>query len=333
MRQKIVSYLKARIRATSEGRGYRGEVVSAMIDADYQLKIGDKVIKEKGELLSLTATEAAKTYGDPARPLLSAGTARDIDDLIAQRFGPGRRTVTSLEVTWSESLAVWLNAISTILLGIGLLALYIEFKAPGFGMFGIVGIICLTIVFLGSYVAGLSGHEPMLVFGLGLILVAVELFFFPGVVILALTGLILMLGSLVWAMADLWPNEPLSTAWAGDAFVAPFTNLGIGLLIALALAIALARFLPRGWVWDKMVVQSTIGGTAQVAGGSVDASAEVAALVGRAGTAVTGLRPGGQIEIDGRRYEARVDVGAIERGQRVVVTAYSDFGLIVEEQR
>ena len=70
-------------------------------------------------------------------------------------------------------VAVWLNAISTILLGVGLLALYIEFKTPGFGIFGIVGIICLAIVFLGSYVAGLSGHEPMLVFGLGLILVTV----------------------------------------------------------------------------------------------------------------------------------------------------------------
>src|SRR5436190_4367268 len=58
MRQKIVSYLKGRIRATSEGKGYRGQVVSAMIDSDYELKIGEKVIKEKGGLLTLTASEA-----------------------------------------------------------------------------------------------------------------------------------------------------------------------------------------------------------------------------------------------------------------------------------
>jgi hypothetical protein len=154
MRQKVVSYLKARMRATSQGKGYRGQVISAMIDADYQLKIDDHVIKDKGELLSLTAAEAAKTYGEPPQPLLSAGTAKDIDDLLAQRFGPGQRTVTTLAVTWSESLAVWLNAISTILLGIGLLAIYIEFKTPGFGVFGVIGIVCLAIVFLGSYVAG-----------------------------------------------------------------------------------------------------------------------------------------------------------------------------------
>jgi membrane-bound serine protease (ClpP class) len=61
--------------------------------------------------------------------------------------------------------------------------------------------------------------------------------------------------------------------------------------------------------------------------------ADVAALVGRTGVAATGLRPGGQVEVDGRRYEARVEIGAIERGRPVVVRAYSDFGLVVEEVR
>jgi membrane-bound serine protease (ClpP class) len=333
MRQKVVSYLKARMRATTQGKAYRGEVVSAMIDANYLLKIDDKVIKDKGELLSLTATEAAATYGDPPQPLLSSGTAKDVGDLIKQRFGAGPVAVTTLAVTWSESLAVWLNAISAILLGIGLLAIYLEFKTPGFGVFGVVGIICLAIVFLGSYVAGLSGHEPMLVFGLGLVLLAVEIFFMPGAMIFALSGLVLMLGSLVWAMADLWPNEPLSTAWSGDAFVGPFANLGVGLVIAVALGLALARFLPKSWFWDKLVVQSTVGGAAQVAGGGVDFVADVAALVGRTGVAATWLRPGGLVEIDGRRYEARVEIGAIERGKPVVVRAYSDFGLVVEEVR
>ena len=45
MKLKIVSYLKARMRATSEGKGYRGQVVSAMIDADTELKVDDQVIK------------------------------------------------------------------------------------------------------------------------------------------------------------------------------------------------------------------------------------------------------------------------------------------------
>jgi len=332
MRQKIVSYLKARIRSTSEGKGYRGEVVSAMIDADYVLKIGDKVIKDKGELLSLTAAEAAKTYGEPPQTLLSAGTANDLDDLIAKRFGPLKPAVTTLEVTWSESVAVFLNAISSVLLGLGLLALYIEFKTPGFGLFGVVGITCLAIVFLGSYVAGLSGHEPMVVFGLGLVLVAIELFVFPGTIVFALTGLILMLGSLVWSMADLWPNEPVSVAWSGDAFVAPVANLGLGMVIAIGLALALARFLPSGWFFERMAVTGESVGAAQSAGIPPAIGSAAKSLVGRKGIAATGLYPSGQVEIDGQRFEARLEVGSAPAGSRVVVRRRTDFGLVVDQE-
>src|SRR5690606_35490880 len=147
---------------------------------------------------------------------------------------------------------------------------------------------------------------------------------------LAVSGLALMLGSLVWAMADLWPNEPISVAWSGNAFVDPLSSLGIGLALAVALAVAFARILPRGWVWDKLVIQSTVRGAAQIAGGGVAADTEAAALVGREGVAATGLRPGGQVEIDGWRYEARVEIGSIESGRPMIVRSYSDFGLIVE---
>lgn len=332
MKLKIVSYLKARVRSISEGKAYRGEVISAMIDADRELKIGDKVIKEKGELLSLTASEAAKTYGEPPQPLLSAGTAKSIEDLVAQRFPGSRPERTTLVMTWSESLAAWLNSISPILLGIGMLALFIEFKTPGFGVFGIVGIVALGIVFISSYIAGLSGHEPVLVFGLGLILLALELFVFPGIVLLGLTGVVLILGSLVWAMADLWPNEPLHIAWSADAFSGPLTNLAFGLAISFVGALLLLRYLPRGWFIDRLIVQSTVDGAAQIAGGGLQAETDVRALVGRTGIAMTSLHPSGQVEIDGHRYEARVELGAIERGRTVVVRAASDFGLVVEEQ-
>ncbi|HVS54367.1 MAG TPA: NfeD family protein [Opitutaceae bacterium] len=330
MKQKIVSYLKARVRALSEGKGYRGEVISAMIDADHELKIGDKVIKEKGELLSLTASEAAKTYGDPPRALLSAGTATSVSDLIAQRFPGARADVSRLEVTWSERLAVWLNTLAPVLLGLGMLALFIEFKTPGFGAFGITGIALLAVVFLSSYVAGLSGHEPLLFFGVGVLLVLLELIFWHSAGFLGAAGVGLMAASLLWSMADLWPNEPLTVAWSAHAFVPPMVNLGLGLVIALALFAALLRFLPSGWVWDRLVVQTTSGGIAQVAGAAADAAAELAQLVGQRGIAATALHPSGQVEIAGRRYEAQVAIGVLDRGAPVIVTGASDFALTVE---
>ncbi len=333
MKQKLVSYLKARMRAISEGKGRRGEVISAMIDADTELRIDGQLIKPKGELLSLTAAEAMRTYGTPPRPLLGAGTARGVDDLLAQTFGAGGYAVTRLQVTWSEHLAVLLNRGSPILMGLGLLALFVGFKTPGFGALILVGVALLGVVFLGGQVAGLSGHEPVALFTVGVALLLLELAFFHSAGLLGVLGLALMLGALLWSMADLWPGEPIALAWSADAFVRPVVNLSLGLVLGGVLAAALLRFLPKGWTWDRLVVHATIGGSAQASSVAPGAGADAAldALVGCRGRAATALRPGGQVEIGGRRFEAAVAVGAVDAGAEVVVVQRTDFGLVVEE--
>ena len=324
MKLKITSYLKARMRAISEGKGYRGQVISAMIDADTVLKIGDKVLKDKGELLSLTATEASASYGEPPRPLLASGIAKDIDALLTKKFGKAGYRVKTLEVTWSERLAVLMNTISPVLLGLGLLALFIEFKTPGFGIFGITGIALLVIVFLSNFVAGLSGHEPLLVFVIGVLLVGLELVLFPGTVVMALTGILLMFGALLWSMADIWPNQPV--VLSSDLLLVPLEKLLLGLLIAGGALLLIARFLPHGWIWDRLAVSGAVHG----AGVSAATIGEMESLVGKTGVAATSLFPSGQVEIDGRRYEARLEVGFAEAGTPVRVTRRTDFNLIVE---
>jgi membrane-bound serine protease (ClpP class) len=326
MRLKMTSFLRAKTRAVSEGRGYRGDVLAAMIDKDFELKVGDKVIKPAGALLSLDAEEASKTYGSPPQALLAVGIANNIDDLLAKKFGAGNYVVTQLDVTWSEQLAVWLNEFSAGLIGLGLLAFFLEFKLPSHGAFALAGAVLLGAVFFGHYMAGFSGHEPILVFALGLILVALELAFFHSAGFLGLVGLFMMFGSLVWSMADLWPNQPLTIS--GGVFIAPLLNLGLGLVIAVVVAVAIARFLPRAWLWDRFVINATVSSVAQKSGGGSDV--ETTSLLGRRGLAMTALRPAGQIEIDGRRYEAKVAIGVIDPGMAVVVTGREDFALTVE---
>jgi len=330
MRQKIVSYLKARVRAISEGKSYRGEVVSAMIDADFELKIGETLIKPKGELLSLTATEAVALHGDPPRPLLGTSVAADLDALIERLHGPGAHTVTRLEVTWSERIAQYLTAATPVLLALGMLALFIEFKTPGFGIFGVAGLLLLGVVFIGHHMAGLSGNEPMLFFLLGLALVALEVFVLPGAVIPAVAGGTLMLGSLVYAMLDLWPNEPLQVA-SGE-LVRPLVNVLGGVVLAIVLFLLLLKWLPRGGPWGGMVLEAAVGG-APVSPQPLDGAAPAPAsssLIGRTALAATTLFPSGQVEIDGRRYEARLELGSAEAGAPLKVVGTSPFGLIVE---
>jgi membrane-bound serine protease (ClpP class) len=331
MRTKIISYLKARIRSVSEGKGYRGEVISAMIDKDSDFEIDGTVIKKKGELLSLTALEAMKPYGDPPHALLGAGIAENTADLLDQLHGKGNHTSIRMEITWSENLAQYLNAVTPVLMAIGLLCLFIEFKTPGFGIFGISGIVLLGIVFLGQYVAGLSGFEPLLFFLLGLTLVVVDVFFFPGTMVLALTGATMMLGSLVWAMLDLWPGEPISLS--GDALLRPLANVMAGVVIAIGLFLAMLKFLPKGNLWSGMVLEAAVAGEPGAirplnAGGT--GAPDAKSLIGQSGIAATSLFPSGQVEISGKRYEARLAMGFADAGTAVTITGLSEFGLIVE---
>lgn len=328
MKQKIVSYLTMRVRVLSQGHGYRGEVISAMINAEKEFKIGDTVIKPAGELLSLTGAEAVAMYGEPPQKLLGEGIARSIEELLDSKYQKDGYTLVRIEESWSEQLASWLSNIVPLLLGLGLLALFIEFKTPGFGVFGVTGIVLLVIVFLSNYVAGLSGHEPMVLFGVGMILVALEIFVFPGLLISGVLGVILMFGALLWSLADLWPNEPVS--FSGDQFAGPLADLGLGLVIAVVLAVVLARFLPKGLLWDRLVVGSTVASAAQISGLDPEEGADVDTLLGAEGLAVSDLRPSGQVEVSGRRYEARVAVGIVSKGDAIRVVGRSDFSLIVE---
>mgnify|MGYP001200320162 CR=1 FL=1 len=86
-KQKLESYMRAKVRNYSETDPYRAKVIRAMMEADYVLEIDGKEVKPEGELLTLTGNEAMELYGDPPRPLLGAGIADTINDLLAMKYG------------------------------------------------------------------------------------------------------------------------------------------------------------------------------------------------------------------------------------------------------
>ncbi len=251
-------------------------------------------------------------------------------------YGPGGYQITRLEATWSESFAQYITNISPILLAVGLLLLMAEFKTPGFGVMGIAGALLLGVVFFGHHAAGLSGHEPALFFAVGVLLILIELFFIPGVMVLALSGALLILGSLIWSMADVWPNEPLLSS--GEIFIGPLVKVLIAVLFATAGFLALLKLLPGRGPWGRLVLASAVGGEPLagmpiVTDGAAPSPAVSGrqALLGRQGVSVTPLFPSGQVEIDGRRYEARSAMQSIPADAPVTVTRITEFGLIVEE--
>lgn len=333
-KQKIDSYLRANIRAMTEQYPYRSDVIRAMLDSEFELKIDDEVIKPAGELLTLTASEAIKEYGDPPNKLLGEGIYESIEALLDARLGVGNYQIRDFEITYSEEIAKWMNAIAPLLMGLGILLLFVEFKTPGFGIFGISGLILLGIFFASHYIAGLAGNEPVFFFILGIILIALELFVLPGSLIFALSGIALMLGSLLWTMIDYWPSGSDGKEGSGgftitpEMLTEPLMQFALGIAITFAGALLVARFLRGSWIERQLVLENAAGGDSKAIR---EKRASKLPGPGSKGVALTPLHPGGRVEIAGQRYEARCAVGSIRRGEKIRVVSSTDFDLIVEE--
>jgi membrane-bound serine protease (ClpP class) len=293
-----------------------------MIDKSKGLVIDGEVLSEKGQILTLTDLQAAKQYGTPPKPLLSSGTVGSLDALLEElgAAGAGR---TVIKATGAEQLAMWLNAIRPLLLIIGVIGVYIEFKTPGFGLPGIVGIVAFVLYFLGGYVAGVSGMEWALIFILGLALVAIELFVYPGSVVLGLVGVALILTSLVMAMVDFYPGMPRIPSL--EQLLAPVKVLlltGVGCVIVVAL---LSRFLPKTPIYRTLVSKSASGVQTEVVQETYRAGLE-----GKVGVALSVLRPGGKARIGDQIIDVITRGEMIDKGSPIKIVGHSGREAIVE---
>lgn len=319
---KTTSAISAKIRAYAEKNGHNPNVVEAMIDKQKELVIDGKVLNPKGQILTLNNREAEREYGDPPKPLLSAGTVESLDALL-ERLGFAGAEVTRVEPTGAERLATWINALNWLWLIIGVAGIYIEFKTPGFGLPGIVGISAFALYFLGSYIAGLSGLEWPALFVVGLFLVGLELFVFPGTVVLGLTGACLMLLTIIMAMVDYYPGMPKVPSMPQLAL--PLRDLGYAILGSVVVLAVLARLLPKTSLYGTLVTQA-VSGVESVREQSEQQRVEV----GLEGIAVSVLRPGGKAQFGDRVLDVMTQGELIEKGARVRIIRHSGREAVVE---
>lgn len=329
MDAKVKSMVLAMVRTLAQKHGHNAEVLEAMIDMDKELIIDGETLSEEGELLSLTALEAEKEYGEPPKPLLSLGTYEDLDDLI-EGLGYGSAERTDIEALGAEKVASWLNAISGILLVIGIGGVWVEMKTPGFGLPGIVGIVAFALFFFGSYAAGLAGMEWLVVFILGIVLIGLEIFIFPGTIILGLSGVGLVLLTIVMALADYYPGAPVDFSFLGQAL----ENSLMVLLQATGGTIVLMWFLYR-WFFPRLAESSTTVGTMVSASASgVQEEAliheEQQSRLGQIGETISPLRPGGKARFDDMIINVVSDAGMIDAGVRVKIIGASGHDAVVE---
>jgi membrane-bound serine protease (ClpP class) len=300
MEVKMNSAIRAKIRAQAQKNDYPIDVVEAMVDKSKKLELDGKVICEVGDILTLTNREALEKYGEAQTRPLSSGTVKSIDELIIE-LGYDEAQRVDVVPLGVEELGTWINAISPILLLIGIIGLYIEFKTAGFGVFGAVGIAALVLYFFGGYVSGMAGIEWVGIFVVGVALVAVELFLLPGTIFIGLIGVVCMFVALVMGKTDLYPNTPLFPFGESDGgggvapqiegidFSLPITDLLIAFGLAVPIIWALAKYLPQTALFAAFT-SSAASGVESVAA----VAAELESRLGQTGTSTTPLNPGGK---------------------------------------
>ncbi|MDX1411041.1 MAG: hypothetical protein R3351_02710, partial [Nitrospirales bacterium] len=168
--EKTVSYMRKEFRATAEKRNRPPLIAEAMVDAD--VEIPDVI--EKGKLLTLTTDEALnhKVVDFRANSL----------EAVLQSLSLANAMVHGTSETWAETLVRFLThpVVSSLLMMLGMLGVFMELRVPGFGLPGTVGLVSLALFFWGHGLVRLAGLEELLLVALGLILVGVEIFFVPG---------------------------------------------------------------------------------------------------------------------------------------------------------
>lgn len=323
LKQKVVSMIRAQMRACAERYSHNPDVIEAMIDPNQELIIEGNTLSPQGELLTLTNEEAARQYGNPPRPLLSRGTVPSIEELFTV-LGVDPLKVTYVEKIGVESLASWISSWSSLLLIIGGLGLFIEYKTPGFGVFGIVGISALVIYFVGNHIAGLGGLEWLLFFFLGVGLIVVEVFFLPGSLFFGASGMLIVLISLIMAMVDMYPGGNLFPRMSQLRL--SFFNLGIAGVSLVALIFLLSKYFPKTSLYTQMI---SPGASGELESQEVEALQKD--LLGKEGVSLSVLRPGGKALLDGVSLDVIAQNGMIPKGARIKVIAMSGRDPIVEE--
>ncbi len=319
MEEKMTSAFRALIASAAEQNGHPVEVVEAMVDRD--VEIVDVI--QKGKLLTLTNARAeSEQIG------LSQGTLDSLEE-VTVALGFENAHLVFIESTWAEVAARFLTTslITSLLLMGGLGGIYFEIRSPGFGVPGAIGITCLVLFFFGHYIAGLAGYEEIVIFIIGVVLLAIEIFVTPGFGLMGAAGVLCLIGSFISAMGrgPFFSGETIFS----PAYFGALANLGmalVGLVVVIALSYRLG-FSAGSPLFGRMVLT-----TDQSSRDGYEVSdAEPSSLLNKKGRTLTRLFPSGKARIDGEVVDVVSRGEFIEAGSEVEVIRVEGWRVVVRQ--
>ena len=349
--EKTVSAVRAQMAALAEKNGYPKAAALAMVDMDVELievEINGttilvsadeiEIVKEEtedaggifkkgrtvsaaGKLLTLTSKEMLK-YG------ISSGLPESREQLYEMLELQNPETIEAVSSGPDQLIAILTgSAITTILIILGLGALYMEITSPGFGIPGTLAIIIFAIIFISNGMLGYVSSLEIILFIVGIILLIIEIFLIPGFGAAGVSGIILIAASLLLSQQGFVIPE---FEWQTEILKRNLLTVGTGIFGSIIILAILIQLFPRIGLFNKLILQTS---QQQTDGYSIQPPEKTAQLIGRRGIASTTLRPSGKAVFDGETFVVEADGGFIDAGTEIEIKCADSNRIVVKEHR
>jgi len=328
MPDKYQSFMRSMMRSTAESHGkdtiIKGKdtliiwhrdpkIAEAMVDPRTYIPN----VNDSGKVLTFTTDEAIK-HG------YCEGKANSIQEVIKEA-GVSNYELKEYKLTTLESLMGFLvnPIVRGILIMLIVAGIYFELQTPGVTFPILLAIAAAVLYFAPLYLEGLAQHWEIVVFIVGLVLIALEIFVIPGFGITGIAGIAMVVLGLTFAMID----KSIFEFGFGKAFEVVFKSFLL-VIISISLSLFLSIYFS-----GKLITSSRIEGLALKSEQkreqgfiSVDDKSN---LIGKEGITITILRPSGKIEVEGEVLDALSELGYINPGEKVVINRYESGQLYV----
>ncbi len=348
--EKILSPLRQIVRGLAEAKGRPPAVAEAMVDRNLKVfHVTNRITKEetfmseediesqenpddweKGKQIPESGDGDFLTVdGDQAVAIqLAEGTASSREEL-KERYQLEKELIV-LRKTGVDTAVAVLNwpLVTGLLFVIGLIALYVEFSAPGIGVGGLTAGLCFTLFFWSRFMGGTAEWLELILFFAGLVFLAVELFVLPGFGVAGLTGALLLLASIVMASVHFTiPSTPLEKSTLAATLMVVMVS---GSLFAVS-AMVISRRLPSIPLLSQLALIPTPETTGSLPdprdeeGADNSGTGHFRPRIGDVAVADSALRPAGRARFADRFVDVVTEGTFVSKGQRIrVIEVYGN---------
>lgn len=352
--EKVVSPFRVEMANLAERKGRPPAILMAMVDRNLEVfevkhavtgrtwymtedeihKAGDEWVK--GRLVAESRKEDLLLTADGERAYelkIAEPAAADFDEVRARLGLPADITIKEIERSWVDDFVVILNSpfIVGLLFFLGIMCIYLELHTMT-GIFGIGAILCFALYFWSKMLGGTAGSLEVVLFLLGFALIACEIFVIPGFGVAGVTGILLVIASLVMAAQTFRGLDASETFAASGQTLGQLAGAIVGVIVVGAL---LSKYLPQIPMFSAMVLAPP--GASLPNGDEVRLRPELTEAnsaasgpeIGSTGTAATTLRPSGKARIDGVMLNVMSEGSYITPGTPIEVVGVEGSRIIV----